>query len=95
MSSHILNISISKLPPRITQDESEHLLKRRPDLITPNGLNVHKFRLTSYSRHFLLAFMSVPTKVPNFLYYAENFLQEFRTTKILEFRKIQRFLEGK
>ncbi|XP_063678460.1 glycogen [starch] synthase, liver-like isoform X2 [Bolinopsis microptera] len=28
---------------RITQDESEHLLKRRPDLITPNGLNVHKF----------------------------------------------------
>uniref|UniRef100_A0A2I4JH69 Glycogen [starch] synthase n=1 Tax=Stichopus japonicus TaxID=307972 RepID=A0A2I4JH69_STIJA len=28
----------------ITADESEHLLKRRPDLILPNGLNVVKFQ---------------------------------------------------
>jgi glycogen synthase len=27
----------------ITADESEHLLKRRPDVILPNGLNVVKF----------------------------------------------------
>lgn len=28
---------------QITSDEAEHLLKRRPDLITPNGLNVKKW----------------------------------------------------
>lgn len=27
----------------ITGFESEHLLKRKPDIITPNGLNVKKF----------------------------------------------------
>lgn len=29
---------------QITADEAEHLLKRRPDLVLPNGLNVKKFR---------------------------------------------------
>ena len=28
---------------QITADEAEHLLKRRPDIVTPNGLNVIKF----------------------------------------------------
>ena len=28
---------------QITSDEAEHLLKRRPDIITPNGLNVKKW----------------------------------------------------
>eukprot|EP00040_Diaphanoeca_grandis_P004251 m.27774 g.27774 ORF g.27774 m.27774 type:complete len:710 (+) comp15807_c0_seq1:91-2220(+) len=28
---------------QITADEAEHLLKRRPDIITPNGLNSYKF----------------------------------------------------
>lgn len=28
---------------KITADEAEHLLKRKPDVITPNGLNVKKF----------------------------------------------------
>jgi len=28
---------------QITADEAEHLLKRRPDIITPNGLNVVKY----------------------------------------------------
>ncbi|XP_065646602.1 glycogen [starch] synthase, muscle isoform X2 [Hydra vulgaris] len=28
---------------QITADESEHLLKRRPDIITPNGLNIIKY----------------------------------------------------
>ena len=28
---------------QITALESEHLLKRKPDVITPNGLNVKKF----------------------------------------------------
>ncbi|XP_065319610.1 glycogen [starch] synthase-like isoform X2 [Gordionus sp. m RMFG-2023] len=28
---------------QITADEAEHLLKRRPDIVTPNGLNVVKF----------------------------------------------------
>ena len=28
----------------VTAEEAEHLLKRKPDIILPNGLNVVKFR---------------------------------------------------
>ena len=43
MAIYEIRICQDLLFSQITSDEAEHLLKRRPDIITPNGLNVKKW----------------------------------------------------
>ena len=90
---------------QVTADEAEHLLRRRPDVILPNGLNVIKFRFFSLAfLYFLFLEVRVSFPFPCWVLYmvvtvsvpfrCHSAMHEFQNLHAKAKEKIHNFVKG-